>query len=287
MLVSIDDPLERERVEALAARLGIDGVLVDGRLRHVGAACVFLDVQGACRIHAAFGAQAKPATCQQFPLVLLETEGGPRAGIDPCCYHAHRQAADAPVLDLPRLLPRRVSFDPARAADESSLVTILAAESASLGGLLARVQGTAVPGADGVPRGVASAWIRCLQQARLERFLDPDIAGDALRRSLGPAFALIPRLDPVRPPPWPAMQPAAEAQVLAALHALVWLRLCNTAIPAVRDVITIGSLGAVLLAWHDPEALAVGAGLAGWFRLMRAPQFSQALLMGGPRAARS
>ncbi len=282
MLVSIDAPTERERIEEIAAQLGIQDALVDGRLRRAQARCVFQDLGGACRIHQAFGAAAKPATCQQFPLVVLQTEAGPRAGIDPCCFHAQGQGTSAPALSAEGLPARRVSFEPWQAEDERRLLEVLDAGDASLFRVLGWLRSDGVDSDAQAPPAMLTAWVHALQRAQLQRFLDPDIAGVVLRRSLGPAFGAIPRLDPARPPPWPTLEGDAQAGVVAALRSLVFLRVCSTAIPSVRDVAAVGVLGAALLAWHDPAPSALETGLAGWFRLMRAPQFSRALLMGGP-----
>jgi len=287
VLVSIDDPAERARVQGLAVELGLDRPIVDGRMRLHRAGCLFQDAQGQCLIHARFGPQAKPATCNQFPLVLLETESGPRRGLDPCCYHAHLQPDAAPVLSHADVPARRVPFDAVQADAEREILAVLDAGGASVAGLLGWLELGVLGPADRLPVGLASSWTRSLRGAGLQRFLHPDIAGGVLRRSLGPAIKLIPALRADAPPAWSGLEPVVEAQVLASLRSLVYLRICSTALPAVRDVALLGLLGAVLLAWRDARGGPLGSGLSGWFRLMRAPQFSGVLFSGGRPGAES
>ncbi len=278
VLVSVPDDGERERVYESGRRLGVPDPVVDGRLRHEQARCVFVAQDGLCRIHAAFGSEAKPDTCRQFPFVVIDTEGGLRAGIDPCCYHAHSQESTAPAVPAALLPPRAVFFEPAQVQQERALLLALAADGASIAGLLAGPTAGSDRVSVALPEGLVGAWIHRLHRARLLRFLDPDIAGGFLRTFLGPAFASIADLDPHRPPPWPTLATGTEAQILDAVRDLVFLRLCNKAIPSVQTVATLALLGAVLLAWQDPKPDRLGLGLAGWFRLMRAPQFSRALI---------
>ncbi len=54
-----------------------DGERIQGyRLATRGEACVFLDAQSRCGLHAAFGADAKPAFCQLFPIASIATIDG-------------------------------------------------------------------------------------------------------------------------------------------------------------------------------------------------------------------
>jgi hypothetical protein len=283
VLVSVDDPRERVRLEELASQLGVARPIEGSRLRLVDAGCVFLDAQGGCRLHARFGAASKPRTCLQFPLVVLDTEHGPRAGIDPCCYHAHSQAPDAQPVLSGEVPARRVRFGAHESARERAVLEALGRDDASVAGVIGWLRDGAMGPADALPPGLASSWVYTARGAGLERFLHPDIAGVALRRALGGAFAGLATLHAHRPPAWTGLGEAAEAQVTAALRSLLFLRICSTAVPRVDRAAGLGLLGAVLLAWHDPEPSALGAALAGWFRLMRAPQFGAALTRAGWR----
>lgn len=48
-------------------------------------ACVFLEADGRCRIHAEFGLEAKPIACQLFPFVLTPAEKEIRVGLSYAC----------------------------------------------------------------------------------------------------------------------------------------------------------------------------------------------------------
>lgn len=77
------DAEEAERVRVLAARLGIPAPLDGGALRrNMGRCCLWAEGVG-CRLHAAFGAAAKPHVCRQFPFV----RAGEALALDPTCPH--------------------------------------------------------------------------------------------------------------------------------------------------------------------------------------------------------
>jgi Fe-S-cluster containining protein len=275
--VSLPRPEARAQVLRQARELGIPDPIIDGHLRRVGARCAFLDERDECRIHARFGGAAKPVACQQFPLVRVETESGPRAGIDPECFHAHGPVAALPLLDSTGLLARSVHFDPEQAHSEGVLLGALGAEDASVAQVLSLLAGRPPGPAGALPPGLAGRWIQRLQGAGLERFLDPEIAGAGLRGSLWPAFARVPALDPGSPPAWPVLDDQGEAVVLQAVRALVFLRLCASQLELVQGVTLLGLLGGVLLAWNDPGHEPLARGMAGWCRLMRGPHFWRAL----------
>jgi len=48
-------------------------------------ACIFLQDDGKCRIHAEFGLEAKPVACQMFPFSLVPIEGGAAMGLNFAC----------------------------------------------------------------------------------------------------------------------------------------------------------------------------------------------------------
>ena len=61
--------------------MGIDQPFVNGVLRQTEEGrCVFLDETHLCRIHAQYGADAKPLICRQYPIVGVRTETGERQG---------------------------------------------------------------------------------------------------------------------------------------------------------------------------------------------------------------
>ncbi len=274
MHVTIPEPDERARLRALAGELGLDDPFDGERLRLVDAVCVFQDSAGACRIHASFGGASKPDTCLQFPHVWVDTEQGLRVGVDPCCFHADGWG---PAAERSDEAPRRVHYEPEHSERERAILAELDRADASVSGVLGWLQDgrTGPPGR--LPAGLAQRWIAALGGAGLERFLAPSIAGPALRAALGASFALAPTLRSWQSPPWPTLDADTERQVLVATAALLRLRICASALPVVDDVAGLALRGGVLLAWTDPRPGPMARGLAGWFRLMRAPQFSGAL----------
>jgi hypothetical protein len=277
VVVSLSESSSRDLLCEQAQVLGIPEPIVDGRLRREGPRCAMLDQAGACRIHARFGGGAKPAVCQQFPLVVLETESGIRAGIDPGCFHGHGDCSDLPMLPTAGIVARPVHFDEEQAHSEGALLAAMGAGDAKVAGVLGMLAGAWPRPGGALPVGQAGRWVQSLQGAGLGRFLHPDIAGVALRDALGPAFEAVPSLDPDTPPPWPALDPRGEAMVLAAVRRLIFLRLCSSQLDLVQGVALLGLLGGVLLAWQDPTELAMARGLAGWCRLLRGPHFWRAL----------
>ena len=75
-------PGERALALERLAALGIAWPEEGGALRRVGGRCVAYDA--GCRLHATFGADAKPAVCRQFPYA----RAGEVIGVDPACAHA-------------------------------------------------------------------------------------------------------------------------------------------------------------------------------------------------------
>lgn len=70
-------PLTSEEAERLAAvknRHGVDPIVRDAnelRLGQVDGACVFLELDGRCAVHAQLGHDAKPVPCRRFPFVVM------------------------------------------------------------------------------------------------------------------------------------------------------------------------------------------------------------------------
>jgi len=275
VLVTIPESSEQARLRALAEQLGLGDPFDGDHLRLEGAACVFQDEAGSCRLHAHFGPASKPSSCLQFPHVWVDTEHGPRSGVDPCCYRAPMWPVAAPPRDEPA---RRVRLEPEDSEREREILEALTRDDASVAGMLGWLRDGVLGPREGLPPGLAQRWVADLRGAGLERFLAPSIAGPVLRSALGPSLGLIASLQPWQPPAWPGLEASTERRLLAATHALLRLRICSTALPRVDDAAGLALRGIVLLAWSDPRPDALATGLAGWFRLMRAPQFSRALL---------
>ena len=70
-------------------------------LRQVGSDehCVFLAADGRCWVHARQGAQAKPDTCQLFPLATIVTACGPRLTLRIACASLHESHEDGSPLE--------------------------------------------------------------------------------------------------------------------------------------------------------------------------------------------
>ena len=154
VLVTVPDaelPILRQQ----ASSLGVERPVVEGHLRLDGARCAFLDPEDRCGIHARFGLEAKPAVCQQYPLVVLETEAGRRAGIDPGCFHAHGDRGAWPVLDPSGVPARSVHFDSEQAHSEGALLAALGAPGATLGSVLGLLAGDRGHGSD-LPPGLGA-----------------------------------------------------------------------------------------------------------------------------------
>jgi len=70
-------------------------------------ACVFLESDGRCRIHAEFGFEAKPLACQMFPFVPMPGERGVQIGLSYACpsmIHNRGAELSSHLDDLRRLL---------------------------------------------------------------------------------------------------------------------------------------------------------------------------------------
>jgi Fe-S-cluster containining protein len=287
---------EEARVRTLARALDIEDPVADGRLRFVDGRCVFLDPTAGCRLHAGWGATAKPLICQQYPLVVVDTGSERRVGVDPGCYSAWANR-EAPPIAFEGAAVSRVDLDPAGARHEAAVLGILSAP----GMTIARALGvfTATTGEDGgpataLPPGFPARWITRLRAARLDTPLARPETGAAVRDALAPALVALRALDPAAPPPWPVLADAEDAWAVEVARRLVGLRLCAS-FPVVQGVPLLALGGAVLLAWTDPRPAAFGRALAGWARALRAPMWWQALVPdpaalrelvgGGPGAA--
>lgn len=77
--------------------------LVDGRLatsRTDQQACVFLDGENLCELHAELGGEAKPIVCQTYPFLLTQTPDGIYAALSYACPAA--LLGDGPPLEVSR-----------------------------------------------------------------------------------------------------------------------------------------------------------------------------------------
>jgi hypothetical protein len=162
--------VERAGLEARASALGVRFPFDGQALRLVMGRCVFYD--DGCRLHEAYGADAKPRVCRQFPWV----QRGGVIGVDPACAHhdAHRHS---PVHGL--LGVEASARDPLTSGDLAALGAELELDL----------------------DGVASAWARVPFAA----WADQGTAGP-LRRAGSEALATL-----VPPSTWPSWPQGADA----------------------------------------------------------------------------
>lgn len=266
--IPLADAEERARVGGYAAALRLEDA-IDGRfLRRVEGACALLSAEG-CRLHAAFGPVAKPAACNQFPLVAVRVEGEVRAGVDPTCVTAWRTWRDGPALDAAAAVAVDHPLAPDQEDLERRLLAALAASGARLVDLL-EVLG-AGPSVDGdLQDGLGEALLAHLRRAPPP--LDPGVMGAAVPSLLGPPLARVRVLE--APPPL-ALSVEDEAWALEVARRLLSLRL-HAGLPSVQAVALGVVVGAVVCAWG--EARPFGAALSAWVRALRSPGFAAAAL---------
>ncbi len=129
--------LEKLRVQQWEERLG-EPVTVEFRGRtwlrqRADGACVFLQEDGKCRIHAEFGFAEKPTACQLFPFVLVPDPTRSRAGLSFACQSVRENKGAALSTHLAEL--ERMSADipeTRRATDTILLADGLHAKSGEL-----------------------------------------------------------------------------------------------------------------------------------------------------------
>lgn len=85
----VDDD-ERGPLAERAVSLGVERPLSGPYVRQVWGRCVFLDAHG-CRLHGAFGPDAKPRVCRTFPAL-------PGGDVDPACFHDGSGTSERPEI---------------------------------------------------------------------------------------------------------------------------------------------------------------------------------------------
>jgi len=271
-LVGDDEPV---RVAALAKDLGVDDPIVGGALRQVDGSCVFLDEALRCRIHARFGSEAKPRVCRQYPTVVVHTEGGVRAGIDPGCYTAWRTWRDGPTIDVEAFVAGRSDLDERQTQYEYGLLGLTSEPGATIASLLAAMCPSAIDGT-GLPAGFSGRLVHVLKSADVAGLAARPEAGPSMRASLGPLARAVNGWVTTAPPAWPVLDAESEAWAIEVVRRTLFLRVVSH-IPLVQGVALLTAAGAVACAWADPRPAAFGPALAGWTRALRAPMFLRAL----------
>lgn len=267
---------EQARIRTLAAQLQVLDPIEDGRLRFADGRCVFLGADKKCQLHRHYGAAAKPLLCQQYPVVLLNTESGSRIGVDPGCLTLYGHWRDGDLIPAnARLVPTASVMEPAQASTERALLTWSNRRDASVAGMLRFIMGH--PPGSSLPPGLAGRWLARVRAARLDQLLLHPEIGAPVRDALLPALRAAAQLDPERPPPDPRFGLEEEAFAVEVTRRLVFLRLVST-LPVVPAVGMLSLLGAVTLAWTGRTGPAFGRGLSAWSRSLRASAFWSALL---------
>jgi len=179
-----DDDLQRLKRQGWKQELGFEPwVEFRGsrflRQRSDGA-CIFLQDDGLCRIHARHGLQEKPVACRSFPLSVMPTADGPQQGLNFACGSVQLNKGAALATHLADL--RRIAQDAPETVGEARAVALLPGREASplelraLAGVLdqwmSRDEASIATRIDGL------AWIaQSLRHAKLasvkdERFLE-------------------------------------------------------------------------------------------------------------------
>lgn len=271
---------ERQRVERLAAELGVAEPIVEGRLRRVDGHCVFLGEDRLCTLHRVFGGASKPRLCQQYPLIVLRADGEVRVGLDPTCYTAIQTWRDGPEVPEGAAVATRVDLPPAEQAWESRFLDLVEEPDATVAGLLSQLTGGgSING--GLPDGFAERWITVLREADFAGFFANTTMGPHPDGLLRPLIDVAQSLDPTTPPPWPALAPESEAWAIEATRRVVWLRMSTIVIPSVPAVAMLLLGGAVLCGWATPDPKQFGAYFAVWIRALRYTDFVRRLIPDG------
>lgn len=270
---------EEPGVRGAAEALGVEEPIVGGALRQVDGACVFLGEDARCRIHAAFGAAAKPRICRQYPVVAVRTEAGGRVGLDPGCYEAWRTWRDGPAVELGGLVGGAALLPPDEARAEAAVVAILGVGT-TVAAAIARLAGAAPPADGALPAGFAARLRARLVAMPWPALLGEPTGGASLRAALAPVAALAGSLveDPSRPLPWPTLDTEAEDFAIEATRRAVSLRVLRGTVPGAPPAALLTLCGVVACGWADPRIEAFGPALAAWTRALRAPPFRRALV---------
>lgn len=261
-------------IEAIARGMGIETPVEGGRLRAVDDACVFSTPEGLCAIHRDHGAAAKPAICQQYPLVALRVDGVRRVGVDPGCYTAWRTWRTGEALDPGPLLLTPTSADPGLAHLEARLLGLLDAE--GWRGLLVALTGP----------GFEARWIAALNSLNLGELLSRPGTSRDQRAGLAGLVAALPGLTPSPEAVAPGqLDLETNAWCNEVVRRMLHLRLASS-VPTPAAVAVLVTGGILVLSRVDPRPERFGPALSAWTRAIRAPQLWGRLLPS-PEAMRA
>ncbi len=260
---------EVERIERHAASLDVETPLVDGMLRTVDGACVFLGADRLCRIHAAFGENEKPVVCRAFPRLAVRTEQHVRAGADPGCSSTWQTFRDGPELEFPEFTTRREQHLPAELiADEHSLIELARTPHmtlAQLAGIVAEQPGHAPR----LPPYLTKRFLGAMKP--LEGYLTHADAGPLLRAHLADATEFLRTVDAAKPPRLLFAQHQSDL-FLETLQRTLFLRIGDAELPPLGKFVVLLA-GSILCGYVYQRPDDFGRGLAAWSRISRLPGF--------------
>jgi len=273
------DDSERERVIRQAAELGVPDPIVAGELRQVDSVCVFLGADKLCRIHARYGEDEKPITCQLFPRRSVRAEDGIRFGVDPGCSSSWRSFATGPDLSL-WFIPtgRDQHKKPGLAAVERKLVSLARSPGMTLARFASVLANDPIAAPDQFPKGMGTRLIDRLRA--VIPLLEDRENGPLIGADLAATRTFLRRLGTARPLPSKRLPPLVvppglDAIVLDALQRTLYLRIGSDEIPpSGHALVVIGGALACLLA--DPRSDRFGPAFAAWSRVSRLDGFWEA-----------
>ncbi len=275
VVVFLSQP-ERLRVRAFAQQWGLPDPVQDDKFRFVDGRCVFQGEDEHCRIHVEHGLEAKPLLCQQYPLALVRTAQGVRAGVDPGCYDGWQSWKDGPLLQGRAGAVESRKLSPKAARHEDKLLDQLDLPELTISRLASMLTDELPAERRGLPPTFARRVVERVKDAGLSGLLTKQASGAMLHDVMKPVLEHAEGLALDDLPPWPVLAPAEEAFALEILQRLLWLRPVRT-VNNPTGVVVLGVVGVMLCAWHDPAPASFGPALAGWTRIMRSPVFLEAL----------
>jgi len=258
------DESEKKRVLDCAEQMGIENPIVDGKLRMVDAHCVFQHDNGLCNIHAEFGFDAKPLICQQYPLIVVDTESGRRAGIDPSCFTHFSSWRTADELPIDAKVANQLSMEPHKVQMEMNVLHALGRPFREVLQIMVLE-----------PEHFGTRLVHMMQAADLEAPIHAPEGGRFLHQYMQALVKHVANLDPENAEITLTGERAAYTVDVA--QRMVGLRLLP-AYPYIPGVALLTLAGGILADWLYPDNdEAFGATLSTWTRAIRRPAFWGAL----------
>jgi len=271
--VQLKTLMERRRVHAQAAELGIDNPVVEGSIRRVDGSCVFLQEDKLCAIHARFGEAEKPEICRHFPRRSRHAEDGIRVGVDPGCTSTWQSFADGPEMKLWTVRSSKPwPLDPELAASEGALIQLCRAPGMTTAlyiAVMCNVHGGADAPKAPDPGFVARVFERL---ATITPYLGDGDNGPLITALLAPIAGLLARVERGESLPAWNLPPESDAFALDLLARYLFLRIGDDTIPPVAQMVLV--LGGILACGYaDPTPSVFGPALSAWSRMCRLDRF--------------